>query len=217
MLPREQASLALRCRQSWRLRVRARRPKQDGQAPFTHARGANDSRPVVWCASGEDEIAAWDVADGTCQRVLAVSRRFEKDGDFAKSGLRALGDCGRLSAVRPGSADDGSLLGFRAVELGDAPARAAGARCLLPLPSGALLSGLDDGRLPAAGVPGTEGVRVPTGKDSEESRCASRGFAPPRLLLYGEYFALLSRGSGGEPIPRCKRSSLSSSTLFFFL
>ena len=64
--------------------------------------------------------------------MLAVSRRFEKDGDFAKSGLRALGDCGRLSAVRPGSADDGSLLGFRAVELGDAPARAAGARCLLP-------------------------------------------------------------------------------------
>ena len=84
--------------------------------------------------------------------------------------------------------------------------------------SGALLSGLDDGRLPpAAGVPGTDGVRVPTGKDSEESRCASRGFAPPRLLLYGEYFALLSRGSGGELIPRCKRSSLSSSTLFFFL
>ena len=94
--------------------------------------------------------------------MLAVSRRFD-DGDF-RSGLAsqarvgvgrvrrgggggavasALAGGGRLSAVRPGSADDGSL-GFRAGELGDAPARAEGARCLLPLPSGALLSGGSD-------------------------------------------------------------------------
>ena len=153
---------------------------------FPGARGANDSRPVVWCASGEDEIAAWDVADGTCQRVLAVSRRFEKDGDFAKSGLRALGDCGRLSAVRPGSADDGSLLGFRAVELGDAPARAAGARCLLPLPSGALLSGGSDAC-----------VRVWCPGEPARSRVVSGPLAPGSRPRYDE-----AMSPGGTPVLR---------------
>ena len=153
---------------------------------FPGARGANDSRPVVWCASGEDEIAAWDVADGTCQRVLAVSRRFEKDGDFAKSGLRALGDCGRLSAVRPGSADDGSLLGFRAVELGDAPARAAGARCLLPLPSGALLSGGSDAC-----------VRMWCPGEPARSRVVSGPLAPGSRPRYDE-----AMSPGGTPVLR---------------
>ena len=58
--------------------------------------GVTSSRPVVWCASGEDEIAAWDVADGTCQRVLAVSRRFD-DGDF-----RSLAFVGRVRRGRRG-------------------------------------------------------------------------------------------------------------------
>lgn len=158
----------------------------DALATAADFRGANDSRPVVWCASGEDEIAAWDVADGTCQRVLAVSRRFEKDGDFAKSGLRALGDGGRLSAVRPGSADDGSLLGFRAGELGDAPARAEGARCLLPLPSGALLSGGSDAC-----------VRMWCPGEPARSRVVSGPLAPGSRPRYDE-----AMSPGGTPVLR---------------
>ena len=164
--------------------------------------GVTSSRPVVWCASGEDEIAAWDVADGTCQRVLAVSRRFD-DGDF-RSGLAsglasgsggsgggggavasALAGGGRLSAVRPGSADDGSL-DFRAGELGDAPARAEGARCLLPLPSGALLSGGSDAC-----------VRMWCPGEPARSRVVSGPLAPGSRPRYDE-----AMSPGGTPVLR---------------
>ena len=97
----------------------------------------------------------------------------------------ALAGGGRLSAVRPGSADDGSL-DFRAGELGDAPARAEGARCLLPLPSGALLSGGSDAC-----------VRMWCPGEPARSRVVSGPLAPGSRPRYDE-----AMSPGGTPVLR---------------
>ena len=124
---------------------------------------AGVARPLVWAAAGEDEIALWDVAAGTCRHALKVGRarraRDEHAMDDAEftADVAALSYGGRLteapraSAFRdwaPVAADLDSSPSpdavYRADELRDAPPGSEGARCVLALPSGAVLSGGSD-------------------------------------------------------------------------
>jgi phosphoinositide-3-kinase regulatory subunit 4 len=118
----------------------------------------------VWAAAGEDEIALWDVAAGTCRHALKVGRtrraRDEHamdDAEFTHD-VAALSNGGRLleapraSAFRDWAPVAGEIfdsspspaLVYRADELRDAPPGSEGARCVLALPSGAVLSGGSD-------------------------------------------------------------------------
>ena len=124
---------------------------------------AGVARPLVWAAAGEDEIALWDVAAGTCRHALKVGRarraRDEHAMDDAEftADVAALSYGGRLteapraSAFRdwaPVAADLDSSPSpdavYRADELRDAPPGSEGARCVLVLQSGAVLSGGSD-------------------------------------------------------------------------
>ncbi len=129
---------------------------------------AAGARPLVWAAAGEDEIALWDVAAGTCRRALKVGRARRArdamdavdDAEFAGD-VAALSVGGRLAPAPRASAasdwapnDEGTGTGtpsfasgesvYRADELRDAPPGVEGTRCVLALPSGAVLSGGSD-------------------------------------------------------------------------
>lgn len=117
-----------------------------------------DARPMVWCAAGRDEVASWDVAAGTCGRVLRVTRG-SSSHDFENDG--ALKNGGRLDVFELDSRrHDGDDSYLSTNELGDGAARDDGVRCLLPLPSGALLSGGSDAcvRMWCPGEPGRSKV-----------------------------------------------------------
>ena len=176
-----------------------------------------DAAPAAWVAAGADEIALFDLAEGVCRRVAKINRvrsgtnitgtntRDDRrdDGDevtsssFTSSSAMGLG--GRLapaptraetrewSDVSAAPARDGVERDYRVEELRDAPPRTDGARCLLPLPSGAVLTGGSDAC-----------VRLWCPGDAARSRVVAGPLAPGARPSYEETAAT---GADGAPVP----------------
>ena len=177
---------------------------------------AAGARPLVWAAAGEDEIALWDVAAGTCRRALKVGRARRArdamdavdDAEFAGD-VAALSVGGRLAPAPRASAtsdwapnDEGTGTGtpsssfasgesvYRADELRDAPPGVEGARCVLALPSGAVLSGGSDAC-----------VRLWCPEDASRSRVVAGPLAPHDRPRYEERRVPVARVPDSSLVP----------------
>ena len=177
---------------------------------------AAGARPLVWAAAGEDEIALWDVAAGTCRRALKVGRARRArdamdpvdDAEFAGD-VAALSVGGRLAPAPRASAtsdwapnDEGTGTGtpsssfasgesvYRADELRDAPPGVEGARCVLALPSGAVLSGGSDAC-----------VRLWCPGDASRSRVVAGPLAPHDRPRYEERRTPVARVPDSSLVP----------------
>ena len=188
------------------------------------AAGAGGAPPLVWAAAGEDEIALWDIAAGTCRRAMKVGRARRArdqdamdDAEFAGD-VAALSAGGRLApAPRASAARDWAPVAaasdapsspsasvssasppygfspdtaYRADELRDAPPGSEGARCVLALPSGAVLSGGSDAC-----------VRLWCPGDASRSRVVAGPLAPHDRPRYEERRVAVSGVSDSSLVP----------------
>ena len=153
--------------------------------------GHGHGRPLVWAAAGEDEIALWDVAGGTCHRVLKVSRRRDGFGcenvadtvaALSMGGGLATAPCPtRRSDWTVGSVHHETL--YQIHELKDPSPTADGARCLLSLPNGSVLSGGSDAC-----------VRLWTPGDVSRTRVVCGPLAPQERPRYEEFGVEVNAG-----------------------
>jgi phosphoinositide-3-kinase regulatory subunit 4 len=170
------------CVQEWNHPCRGSGIDAMAVSTSSHGSSGTSSRPLVWCAAGHDEVALWDVADGGCRRILRVLRGQGAALDAAaKAPPGAMEANGRLrivprsqstyinSSTLMSSAYGNFSQDLRADELLSTSSRSPGARALLALPNGSLISGSTDSC-----------IRVWHPGDASKSRVLSGKISGPR-------------------------------------
>ncbi|XP_074567375.1 serine/threonine-protein kinase VPS15 [Curcuma longa] len=99
------------------------------------------SRPLVYVASGSNEVSLWDAENGSCHQVLRVASG-EQEGETSHFSRVSGRPSNKQSPKLDGTRNINSK--YRIDELNEPAPRLQGIRSLLPLPGGDLLTGGTD-------------------------------------------------------------------------
>ncbi|KAG6478579.1 serine/threonine-protein kinase VPS15-like [Zingiber officinale] len=99
------------------------------------------SRPLVYVASGSNEVSLWDAENGSCHQVLRVASG-EQEGEASHFSRVSGRPSNKQSPKLDGTRNINSK--YRIDELNEPAPRLQGIRSLLPLPGGDLLTGGTD-------------------------------------------------------------------------